>query len=62
MRLEPKQPGRVGKHWPWIRSGESFSFQQPEKNLGVTPSQVGVGSGVWRRVTEMTPTFDDLLR
>jgi hypothetical protein len=61
MRLEPKQPGRVGKHWPWIRSGESFSFQQLEKNLGVAPAQVRVGSTLWRRVAEMTPSFDDLL-
>src|SRR3954452_20852221 len=62
MRLEPKQPGRVGKHWPWIGPSESFSLQQPEKNLGVTTAQVRVGSTFRRHVAEVTPPVDDLLR
>ena len=62
MRLEPKQSGRVGKHGPWIRPGESFSFQKLEKDLGVTPTHFRVGSAFRRRVAEVTPPFDDLLR
>src|SRR5262245_60828680 len=61
MRLEPKQPGRVGKHRPRIGFGESFSFQQLEKNLGMTTAHFRVGSAFWRRVAEVTPPFDDLL-
>ena len=61
MWLEPKQSGRVGKHRPWIRSRESLSLQQLEKNLGVLPAQVRVGSAFWWRVAEVTPPFDDLL-
>src|SRR5215218_6814697 len=61
MRLEPKQSGRVGKHRPWIRSRESLSFQKLEKNLGVMPTQVRVGSALRWRVAEVTPPFDDLL-
>src|SRR5688572_286266 len=62
MRLEPEQPGWVREHRPRIRSGESFAFQQLEKNLGMTTAHVRVGSAVRRRVTEVTPPFDDLLR
>src|SRR3954471_9926670 len=62
MRLEPKQSGRVGKDRPRIRPGESFSFQKLEKDLGVTPTEVRVGSAFRRRVAEVTPPFDDLLR
>src|SRR6478672_11346296 len=61
MRLEPKQPGWVGKHRPWIRPRESFSFQQLEKNFGMPPAKVCVSSTVGRRVAEVTPTFNDLL-
>src|SRR4051794_26142320 len=61
MRLQPKQPGRVGKHWPRIGPGESFSFQQLEKDLGMTTAKVRVGSAFRRRVAEMTPAVDDLL-
>src|SRR6188472_1253431 len=61
MRLEPKQSGRVGEHRPRIRSRESLAFQKLEKNLGVMPTQVRVGSAFRRRVAEVTPPFDDLL-
>src|SRR5215475_6809266 len=60
MRLEPKQPGRVGKHRPWIRSRESFSFQQLEKHFGMTPAHVRVGASLRWCVPEVAPPFDDL--
>src|SRR5262245_15358276 len=60
MRLESKQPGRVGKHRPWIRSRESFSFQQLEKHFGMTPAHVRVGASFWWFVPEVTPPVDDL--
>src|SRR5262249_30868530 len=61
-RLEAKESGGVGKHRPWVRSCESFSFQELEKDLGVVPSQIGIGSTFRRRVAEVTPAFDDLFR
>src|SRR3954467_2541427 len=62
MRFEPKQPGRVREHWPRIGLGEPISFQKLEKNLRMTTAQIRVSSTFWRRVAEVTPTFDDLLR
>src|SRR5437764_11148375 len=61
MRLEAKEPGRVGEHRPRIRSGESFSLQQLEEDFGMTPAHVRVGLAFLRRVAEVTPPFDDLL-
>src|SRR5689334_10713117 len=62
MRLEPEQARRVRKHRPWIWSRESFAFQQLEKNFRMSTAQIRIASTLWRRVAEVTPTFDDLLR
>src|SRR3954470_24757557 len=62
MRLEPKQPGWVRKHWSWIGSGEAIAFQKPKKNLGMTAAHVRVTSSFRRRIAEVTPPFDDLFR
>src|SRR3954451_15015521 len=61
MGLEPKQPGRVGKHRPRIRPGKSFTLPQLEEDLGVTPAHVRVGFAFGRRVAEVAPPVDDLL-
>src|SRR5689334_21099783 len=61
MRLEPKQPGRVREHRPWIGSSEPTPFQKFEENLGMTTAEIRIGAAFWRRVAEVTPTFDDLL-
>src|SRR5690348_3008237 len=62
MWLEPKQPGWVREHRPWIGPREPTPFQQLQKHLGVPTAQVRIGPAFWRHVTEVTPAFDDLLR
>src|SRR5690349_13063116 len=61
MWLEPKQSGRVRKHRPWIGPSKAIPFQKFEKDFGMATAEIRVGAAFWRRVAEVTPTFDDLL-
>jgi hypothetical protein len=61
MGLESKQSWGVGKHWSWIGSSEAFSSQKVEKDVGILPAEVGIGTPFGRRVAKVAPTLDHLL-
>src|SRR4051812_42921051 len=61
MRLEAKQSGGIGKHWPRIGPREALALEELEKDFTMTTSQVRIGAALRRRITEVTPALDDLL-
>ncbi len=62
MRLEAQQPGRIGKHRPRVGLREAFTFQELQEHLGVAACHVTIALALSRRIPEVAPAIDHLLR
>ena len=62
MRLEAQQAGRVGEHRAGIRLCETVAAQDVEQHLRVLAGHVGIALALGRRIAEIAPAIDHLLR
>src|SRR3981081_4348863 len=62
MRLDAQEPGRIGEHRPRVWLCEALTFQDLQEYEGVTACHVAIALAVSRRVPELTPAIDHLLR
>ena len=62
VRLDAQQARWVWKHRPRAGLREALAAQHLEQHLGVAPAHIGIVHAFGRRVTEVAPAVDDLLR
>ncbi len=60
--LETQQARRVGEHRTGVGLREALAAEHVEEHFGVTPAHVGVALALLRKVAEVAPTVDHLLR
>jgi hypothetical protein len=62
VRLDAQEAGRIGKHRLRVRPREALPAQHLEEDLGMAPRHVGISLPLLRRVAEIAPAIDHLLR